>query len=183
MKIPEHAKRVFQGSIFDLYQWEQPMFDGSTVIFESIKRPGTILVIPTQDQKIFIADEEQPGKPQYLTLLGGRQEANEQPLESAKRELLEESGLTSTDWELYKVLESSGKFDWQIYLYLARNCQKTTEPALDPGEKITVKAVSFNQFIEIMCNGGGEVALEFLKMKVNRPAEISELEKKLFSKI
>lgn len=180
MKIPNQAKRVFKGIIFDVYQWEQKMFDGSTAIFESIKRPNTILVIPTSNSKIFISEEEQPEKQKYLTLLGGRQEPDEEPLECAKRELLEEAGLKSEDWELYKIIEPSGKFDWKIYIYLARDCQKIAPPNLDPGEKIEVKQLGFDEFIETMCNQGGEVSLELLKMKVYHPEEIIKLESLLF---
>src|SRR5215467_9321922 len=32
--IPEHAERVFQGKIFDVYQWPQKLYDGSTATFE-----------------------------------------------------------------------------------------------------------------------------------------------------
>ncbi|KKP89624.1 MAG: NUDIX hydrolase [Candidatus Moranbacteria bacterium GW2011_GWC2_37_73] len=32
--IPEHAKKVFSGTFFDVYQWEQEMFDGSKKIKE-----------------------------------------------------------------------------------------------------------------------------------------------------
>ena len=32
--IPENAKKVFTGQVFDVYQWEQEMFDGSKATFE-----------------------------------------------------------------------------------------------------------------------------------------------------
>ncbi len=183
MKLPDNAKRVFKGVIFEIYQWEQKMYDGSTTIFESIKRPGTILVLPTQDNKILISEEEQPGKPPFVTLLGGRQEENEDPLEGAKRELLEEAGLTSDDWELYKIYEPLTKFDWQVYLYIARNCQKVAEPNLDGGEKIQVKAVTFEQFLEQIQQDdfwGGEISLDILKM-ILKPEKLAEFKQKLFS--
>ena len=37
MKVPKQAKRVFKGVIFDVYQWEQEMFDGTKEIFEKLK--------------------------------------------------------------------------------------------------------------------------------------------------
>lgn len=179
MKIPSNAKKVFQGVIFEVYQWDQKLYDGSTAVFESIKRPNTVLVIATKNKKILIAEEEQPGKPTYLTLLGGRQETNEEPLACAKRELLEESGLISEDWELYKIIDSSGKFDWHLYLYIARNCKKVAEPNLDPGEKIKIKTVTFEQFLEIMSEGSGEITLNFLKMRL-KPQDLEEFKQKLF---
>src|SRR5882762_1533858 len=103
MKLPHNAKKVFQGKIFSVYQWEQQLYDGTTATFEMLKRPGTIQIIPTSDETIYISYEEQPdNKPLSYTLFGGRQEPNEDPLMTAKRELLEETGMESEDWELYK---------------------------------------------------------------------------------
>lgn len=51
MKIPEDAKLVFKGVIFDVYQWEQEMFDGTYETFEAIKRVGTVQIIPTIGDK------------------------------------------------------------------------------------------------------------------------------------
>lgn len=36
--IPPNAQRVFSGKIFDVYQWPQPLFDGSIATFEVAKR-------------------------------------------------------------------------------------------------------------------------------------------------
>ena len=44
--IPANAKKVFHGVIFDVYQWEQEMFDGTKEIFEKLKRPDTVVVFP-----------------------------------------------------------------------------------------------------------------------------------------
>ena|SRR3989344_5917123 len=97
MKIPIQAKKVFDGKIFDVYQWRQEMFDGTTEIFEMIKRSGTIQIIPTIGSKILLSYEEQPTKPKTYTFLGGRQEEGEDVLVAAKRELKEEAGLESDD--------------------------------------------------------------------------------------
>lgn len=37
MKLPPQAKKVFTGQIFDVYQWEQEMYDGSFETFEMLK--------------------------------------------------------------------------------------------------------------------------------------------------
>ncbi|HLL60943.1 MAG TPA: NUDIX hydrolase, partial [Candidatus Nitrosocosmicus sp.] len=170
MKIPDHAKQVFKGIIFDVYQWEQEMFDGSTHTFEGLKRPNTVLVIPTVENKIIITKQEQPDKPQYYSLLGGRQDGDEEPLQTAKRELMEEAGMASNDWELYKVYDNFSKFDWQLYLYIARNCEKTADQKLDPGEKIELVGLSFEDFIELHTSEdfwGGEITVDILKMRLN----------------
>lgn len=148
MKIPPEAKRVFKGTIFDVYQWEQKLYDGSSTIFEALKRPATIQIIPVFNNRILLSYEEQPGKSRMFTFFGGRQEEGEEPLFTAKRELQEEAGLNSRDWELIKTYESHGKIEWQTYLYIARNCQKVSEQKLDAGEKIDIKEFTFEEFID-----------------------------------
>ncbi len=149
-KIPSRATRVHTGIIFEVYQWQQTMFDGSVGTFEAVRRvPGTEIIIADGDE-ILIAEQEQPGAPRYLSLFGGRIEPDEDPLESAKRELLEESGYTAERWELVERSNSPwSKFDWVTYLYLASDPHEVQEPTLDAGEKITVRRVSIDEFLEL----------------------------------
>lgn len=148
MKIPTSAKLVFKGIIFDVYQWEQEMFDGSTATFERLKRPTTVQVIPVVGDKIILAREQQPLTDERYTFLGGRQEAGETDLETAKRELMEEAGLASENWELLWTYEPSAKIDWQILVFIARNCKRVSEQTLDAGEKIQVEEFTFDGFVE-----------------------------------
>ncbi|HZE86963.1 MAG TPA: NUDIX domain-containing protein [Methylomirabilota bacterium] len=174
MKIPPQAKKVFQGVIFSVYQWEQEMFDGSKATFEMLKRPNTIEILATQGDKILMSHQSQPNKLNYYSLFGGRAEEGEDPLVTAKRELLEESGLVSKDWDLFKIYEPYHKIDWQIYLYIARNCRKESEPKLDAGEKIEIINCTFEEFLKIVTADdywGTELALDILKMKENNSLE------------
>jgi len=147
-KIPPHAQRVFKGEIFDVYQWPQEMYDGSTATFECLKRPNTVLVIAMQGDEVLYAEQEQPGKKPFLSLFGGRAEEGEEPLETAKRELLEETGMVSDIWEPLFSKTVGGKIDWTIYYFIARGCRKVQEPRLDPGEKITLKSTTVENFLK-----------------------------------
>jgi len=182
MSVPPQAKKVFQGKIFSVYQWEQEMFDGSNEIFEMLKRPNTIQIIATQDDKIFISRQSQPNKHNYLSLYGGRSEENEDPLVTAKRELLEESGLSSDDWELYKVYSPYHKIEWEIYFFIARNCQKVAEPHLDAGEKIEQLECSFDEFKKMIEEDNylaPNLALDLLRME--KEGILEEFKQKLFA--
>lgn len=182
MKIPAQAKLVFKGIIFEIYQWEQELFDGSSTTFEMIKRPNTSQVIAIRDNKILIAEEEQPNKAPFLSLLGGRQEPNESPLEGAQRELLEEGGLRSADWELIKTYDQFGKIDWEINLYVARDVEQVTKQNLDKGEKIKLREVTFEEFCEIVLGSefyGQELTRDFWEYKARGGEEFAQLKKKL----
>lgn len=184
MKIPADAKRVFKGIIFDVYQWQQQMFDGTYQTFEALKRPNTIEIIATSGDKIYMTHQSQPNKHDFYSLLGGRGEEGEDPLVTAKRELLEESGLESEDWELYKVFEPSHKIEWSVYTFVARNCKKVQDQHLDAGEKIEVMQLNFDEFISLVLSDkywGNELIMDILKRKDQN--NLNELKSLFFKNI
>ncbi len=147
-QLPPDAKMVFKGEIFEVWQWEQKMYDGTVETFEKLKRSNTAGVIATVGDKILIQTQEQPDKPDPFTSIpGGRCEEGESSLEAAKRELLEETGYVSLDWELWIEQNPVGKMVWTVNTYIARNCVYKQPPQLDPGEKITTKLLSFDDFL------------------------------------
>lgn len=144
--LPEEAQLVFKGQIFDVYQWEQEMFDGSHQTFEMLKRPDTIKVIAIKDDKIVITDEQQPNDRAYYDIPGGRHdEEGETELEAAKRELLEETGMKFENWKLIGVNQPHAKIDWLVYLFLATDFESQTAQKLDVGEKIEIKLLSLEE--------------------------------------
>ncbi|PIP26989.1 MAG: hypothetical protein COX30_04360 [Candidatus Moranbacteria bacterium CG23_combo_of_CG06-09_8_20_14_all_39_10] len=146
-KLPVNAKKVFEGKIFDVYQWEQKMFDGSVEVFERLKRPDTECVIAIVGDKIIIQYQEQPDSGPFLSLPGGRNDQNEEDVVAAKRELLEETGYSSEDIVLWKKISPVSKMEWSVNYFVARNCKKIQEPKLDSGEKIENKLVSYEEFL------------------------------------
>lgn len=91
--IPDNAKKVFAGKIFDTYQWPQRLYDGTEVTFEAIRRPDSVNILPITDEgKIILTKQEQPGMKPFIGVLGGRMDEGESPLQTAERELLEEAG-------------------------------------------------------------------------------------------
>ena len=149
--MPKDAKRVFEGEIFHVYQWEQKMYDGSTATFEALTRPDTTEIIATVGDKIMIQEQEQPHIPEpFFSFVGGRVEKGEDPLAGAKREMLEEFGCTSEDWRLLRRSDPPGKVHFSIHVYLARNCQEVAAPRLDAGERIKIKHVSFEELMDLI---------------------------------
>lgn len=151
-QMPPHATRVFEGDIFDIYQWEQELYDGSKKIFEKARRDDTVGVIPIlPDKRIIVLEDEQPSRPMMRTFPTGRmdKEGEDDPLVTAKRELREETGYVSDEWELWKAYQPVTKVDWAVYLFIARNCRKEGEPELDAGEKITLHIKTFDEILEL----------------------------------
>ena len=63
-------------------------------------------------------------------------------LAAAKRELLEETGLSFRNWKLIKVKQPFNKIDWLVYTFVATGLLGRSEQSLDAGEKIEVVAMS-----------------------------------------
>lgn len=150
LPLPEGAQRVFEGVMFDVYQWEQEMFDGTKATFEKLKRPDTVTVFAVLDDgKIILTKQEQPGKEPFIGAAGGRINQGEDILDAAKRELLEETGYEAGEFTLWKSLQPIGRIEWAVYVFVARKLKKISEPSYDAGEKIEVMPVDFEEFVKI----------------------------------
>ncbi len=153
--IPEQAKRAFKGRIYDVYQWPQKMFDGSTITFEMLRRPDTVIVMGIIDDKIMVIDDEQPHTGSRLGFPGGRVDGSEPALAAAQRETEEETGYLFDNWRLIGVDQPHSKLEWFIYFYLAWEGRKIADPRLDAGEKIRLKFVSFDELKKLVFNKAG----------------------------
>lgn len=183
--MPIKAKKVFDGVIFDVYQWPQKMFDGTEQTFERLKRQDTAEMIVTQGDRILIQAEEQPDRAPFLTFPGGRVEDREEPLAAAKRELLEETGFVSDAWTLHQAVMPLVKIDWTVYLFIAQEARQVQEPHLDAGEKISVRWVTFDAFLDLADSGELTYFLEpfrteLVRAKYHAPSR-EALRRKLFT--
>lgn len=102
-------------------------------------------------------------------------------LAAAKRELLEETGLSFQNWKLIKVEQPFNKIDWLVYTFVATGLLGQTEQSLDAGEKIEVVAMSFDGLKKLV-ERGDEARYMRLKelsdrIRVEEVAELPELYK------
>lgn len=181
-KLPKNARRVFRGVIFDVYQWPQKMFDGTTATFEMLKRPDTVEIIPIVDKKILIQEEAQPHEGKFLTVPCGRIDPRESPRAAAQRELREETGYTARRWKRWRTEYPSGFMVWTVNIFIARGCRKTHRPNPDAGEKIKPRLVTFDQFINLTDNPrfrGKNLKLILLRARYDRAVR-HQLRRKLF---
>ncbi len=154
--IPPQAKKVFDGVIFQVYQWPQEMYDGTTETFEMLRRTDTIGAICIVDNKIIILEEEQPNNGKHTVFPAGRVESYDADmLTSAKREVQEETGYSFNNWRLVKVSQPSKKIEWFVSVYLAWDVQEKTEQHLDGGEKITISLVEFDKLKTMVSDSVG----------------------------
>lgn len=144
--VPDQAKLAFKGMVFDVYQWPQELFDGSSHTFEMLKRPDTVTAICVVEDKILVISDEQPHLGPRQSFPGGRvDETDADILTAAKREVVEETGYSFKNWRLVKVSQPYRKMEWFVYVWLAWDVAGQQAPHLDPGEKIAVRALAFDE--------------------------------------
>ena len=183
MEIPKGAKKVFSGIIFNVYQWQQKMYDDSYKTFEMVSRGQSVDIIATVKDKIIMLVEEQPVKPRFFSIPGGRVEKNETSLAAAGRELLDETGYRAS--EIILLTESFGrsKLYHHISIFIARDCKKIAKPNIDGGEKIEFTLVSFDKFLQFVKEEKFSVPVELKFMMYEALLDKNkkqELKKKIF---
>ncbi len=115
-----------------------------------------VMICPVIDEKYVMLKKEYryPIDKITLELPGGTFESgNEEPLAAAKRELLEETGLSSDNWVNFgEFYDYPTKDTHRMYLLLANNCIKTAEPIINPQEEIELIQVSLDKLEELVSN-------------------------------
>ena len=170
-EMPENAQKVFSGVLFDVYQWPQELFDGTTTPFEKLKRPSSVVIVPiTKEGTVVLLHEQQPASNAFVGLPAGEILLGEKVEDAAIRELLEETGYQAETLELWTTVQPSSRMEWVIYVLIARNCQKIGEQNLDSGEKIKLQEVSVAEFVHEVLKPGFrqmEVAMQVLRLLVD----------------
>lgn len=86
-------------------------------------------------------------------LCAGVAEAGEEPMEAAKRELLEETGFGGGDWELLSVLcANPGSQNNLSYSFIARGVVRMDSQHLDETEDIKVEILDEAEVMEMLVN-------------------------------
>jgi ADP-ribose pyrophosphatase YjhB (NUDIX family) len=157
--VPDTAVKAFSGEIFDVCQWPQKLYDGSEHTFEMLKRADTVSVIAIVDDKILVIDDTQPHLGTRQSFPGGRVDDSDETIQAAaEREMQEETGYRFQNWRLIKVSQPYRKIEWFVYVWLAWGVVEQTERHLDPGEKITVHELPFDEVKTRVMNHEGYLA-------------------------
>jgi ADP-ribose pyrophosphatase len=156
-------KKVFQGKIFSVWQWEQELFDGSTATFECVGRPDyacAIGILP--DHKILLVEDTQPDREAVITPAGGGVEEGEEPEAAARREFREETGYEAGRMQPWMTFRPHHKVDMHTHIFLARDLQKKGEPTLEAGEKVRMLEYGFDDFLQL----GHDIKLRELRLRI-----------------
>ena len=150
------SREVFSGDLLHVYRDEIILPNGKESTREYIRHVGAVAVIPvTEDGNVIMERQYRyPVGNVILEIPAGKLNSKEEDrLEAAKRELLEETGITAEDWkELGVYYPAPAYSDEKITLFLAGGLQKGKQH-LDEDEFLDVVEVPLKELIESVCEG------------------------------
>jgi ADP-ribose pyrophosphatase len=157
--LTEHyvaGEQVFDGNLLKVYRDDVRLPDGSSGQREYIKHPGAVAVVPLFDDGSILLERQfrYPHHKVFIEVPAGKLEPNEPHLETAKRELLEETGYTAREWRHLATIHTAIAYTNEaIDLFIARKLEKAGSAQLDAGEFVETIVVPFDEAIAMVKGG------------------------------
>ncbi len=134
------SQTVYQGIFLQIRKDQARLPDNSLHAREWVVHPGAAAIVALNDLGEVLMERQwrYPMAREYLEIPAGKIDPGETPLQTAQRELLEETGRTAEHWEhLTEIHPAIGFSNEIIHIFLASGIQGSPDQAkLDHGERI-----------------------------------------------
>jgi len=147
-------KLLLQTSRFDVVEMELPSRDGKVHRRAYIRHPGAVVLVPLLDEDtIVMIENERSGVGEtLLELPAGTRDPGERPLETAGRELTEETGYTAERLEIVcEFYSAPGLGNELMHMVVARGLTAGAQQ-LEPTERIETRLVSRGEVERLVRN-------------------------------
>jgi len=154
-EITQHSDYFYKGRIVTVRKDTVLLDDGKTAKREIVEHAPAVVILPLQrpDTLFLVEQYRKPAESVLLELPAGIMDTGEHPLEAAKRELKEETGLEASEWiPLGEAYPSPGFCTEYMYFFLATDLKKG-EHSLDEDERITCRSFSLAEFEDFIDKG------------------------------
>ncbi|MFZ6648265.1 NUDIX domain-containing protein [Undibacterium sp. TJN25] len=135
-EMRQDGKLVYSGKFLKMQQDSVLLPDGKSTLREYIKHPGAVVILPVFDDGTVLMERQYryPLDQVFIEFPAGKIDQGEEALATAKRELLEETGYTATDWRYLCTIHNAIAYsDEHLDIFLARGLT-AGQAELDDGE-------------------------------------------------
>ena len=158
--LTEHtlsSERLLEGKLIRVQSDRVRLPDGSESWREYVLHPGAVIVAAFVDVDMLLFEHQYryPVRRHFIELPAGKIDPDEPHADTARRELLEETGYVASDWRHAVTLHTGIGYSTEaIELYVARDLTHVGHQ-LDEGEFLTVFTMSLGEAVEKV--GRGEI--------------------------
>jgi ADP-ribose pyrophosphatase len=151
----QDTRTVYRGRIFDVFLEKVVLPNGMTKDREVIRHPGAAAMVPLLgDGRVILIKQYRHAVDRFLwEIPAGTLERGENPLECARRELVEEIGYSAATLEkITEILPAPGYTDERIHIFIATELSPALQN-LDADEVLEIKPTPFDRAIEMIGQG------------------------------
>jgi ADP-ribose pyrophosphatase len=149
------SQLAYDGGLLKVKRDEVRLPDGASAWREYVLHPGAVMILAFVDERTILLERQYryPKQRHFIELPAGKLEPGEDPLETARRELIEECGFEAAQWAKVTTVDPCiGYSNEVIHLYAARGL-KHVGANLDVGEHLEVFEASIEDAVEWVRDG------------------------------
>lgn len=154
------TRRVYDGRIIKVDEDAVELPNGAMANLEMIRHPGASAVVPflsdpaSEDPQLLLIRQYRHAANGFIyEVPAGKLDGGEEPIVCARRELLEETGCTSSRVEhLFTFYTTPGFTDERIHAFIATDLTRG-EQQLQRDEVMTLETVSMSRALEMIRTG------------------------------
>jgi ADP-ribose pyrophosphatase len=152
---PISGEVVYAGSFLEVRRDVVRLPDGTQAVRDYIRHPGAVAIVAlTEEGRVILERQHRYAlRRDFVEIPAGKLETGEALLETAQRELLEETGYAAGTWTRLGLIHNAiGYSDEGIELWLATGLEKR-EARLDAGEFLDVFTLPFEEALAMAADG------------------------------
>jgi ADP-ribose pyrophosphatase len=150
------SRTAYRGGLLQVNEDEVELPGGGRACREYVVHPGAALILPLFDDGSVLLERQYryPAGDHFYELPAGKFDPGEPGLETAKRELLEETGYAAAEWRaLGKLFPCIGYSNEVIEFFLARKLEFRGAQQLDEGEFLETLRLPLQEAVDWVRSG------------------------------